>query len=450
MLSWIVACSLAVLSYFSTQAICLVDDSFEFTQIFAPSPERLDRFGGAIGIDSGELAVGVHGDTIAGSTSGTIMVFDLQGGQFRRILIPEDAQPDDRFGISLDLHDGMVVGGAWGDDDLGPFSGSAYVFDVSSGDQLLKLLPNDGQRNDQFGHAVGVSGGVVAVGSASDDDLGSMTGAVYFFDAQTGAQLSKLVPEDGGPQQNFGLRLIFRDELLIVSATGDDDRGSDSGSVYVYSYPELELMHKLVPDDLEKDDFFGDSISLFGNSLVVGGLRNSGAQVYVYDLITGLITSKLSAPDELEGDVFGSSVAMSDQYVFVGASQCDGASMRSGCVYVFDRVTGEYAITVQATGGQTGDEFGASVAFGNGVLCVGAPFNSDRADRAGSVYLFPASCSADLNGDARVDQSDIQTLLGLVASGDLRADFFDDGILNFFDISVYIGLYNEPCFPTSR
>lgn len=447
---WFGACFLTLFGCFSAQAVCLVDDSFEFTQIFAPSPERLDRFGGAMSIDGGELAVGVHGDTIAGSTSGTIMVFDLQGGQFRRILIPEDAQPDDRFGISLDSHDGVVVGGAWGDDDLGPYSGSAYVFDASSGDQLLKLLPEDGQRNDQFGHAVGVSDGVIAVGSASDDDLGSMTGAVYFFDSQSGAQLSKLVPEDGGPQQNFGLRLIFRDDLLIVSATGDDDRGSDSGSVYVYRYPELELMHKLVPDDLEKDDFFGDSISLIGNSLVVGSLRNSEAQVYVYDLTTGLITSKLSAPDELAGDVFGSSVAMSDQYVFVGASQGNGASLGSGSVYVFDRVTGEYAITVHATGGQTGDEFGASVAFEDGVLCVGAPFNSDRADRAGSVYLFPASCAADLNGDARVDQSDLQALLGYLASGDLRADFFDDGILNFFDISVYIGLYSEACFPTSR
>jgi hypothetical protein len=275
-----------------------------------------------------------------------------------------------------------------------------------------------------------------------------MTGAVYFFDAHTGAQLNKLVPEDGGPQQNFGLRLIFRDDLLIVSATGDDDQGSDSGSVYVYRYPELDLLYKLVPDDLKKDDFFGNSISLLGNSLAVGGLRNSGAQVYLYDLTNGLITSKLSAPDGLEGDIFGSGVAMSDRYVFVGADQGDGASAMSGSVYIFDRDTGNYATTVYAQDGQSADQFGASVAFEDGVLCVGAPFDSDLADRAGSVYLFPASCAADLNGDARIDPSDLQTLLEYVAVGDLRADFFDDGILNFFDISVYIGLYNEPCFPT--
>lgn len=438
--------SCAFFAYVVCQSACLAGDSYVFTQIFAPAAERLDRFGEVMVIERNQLAVGVERDNVVGSRSGSVMRFDLDGA-YHGILVPDDTQDDDRFGISLDFHDGLIIGGAWGDDDLGPYAGSAYVFDAQSGTQLFKLLPDDGVGFDQFGHSVGVSSGILAVGSASDDDLGSMTGAVYFYDADTGAQLQKLVPADGGRNQNFGVRLMFRDEWLIICATGDDDQGADSGSVYVYRYPELNLVHKLVPDDLVKDDFFGNSISLYENTLAVGTLREDGARVYLFDLVSGQIIQKLSAPDGRAGDGFGISVSLSDRFVFVGADRADGVSLGSGAVYVFDRDSGEQATKLFAGNGATGDRFGASVASSDGVLCVGAPYVSEHADEVGSIYLFPASCAADLNRDARLDQADLSVMLDYFAKGDERADFYPDGVLDYFDISVYLGLFRESCFP---
>jgi len=39
-------------------------------------------------------------------------------------------------------------------DDTGTDSGSAYLFDVTTGQQIAKLLPNDGAENDWFGFDV--------------------------------------------------------------------------------------------------------------------------------------------------------------------------------------------------------------------------------------------------------------------------------------------------------
>lgn len=64
--------------------------------------------------------------------------------------------------------------GSGRDDDNGLNSGSAYLFDASTGEQLFKLLPSDGEINDLFGYSVAISNGIVAVGSNGDDDKGSI------------------------------------------------------------------------------------------------------------------------------------------------------------------------------------------------------------------------------------------------------------------------------------
>ncbi len=55
------------------------------------------------------------------------------------------------------------------------------------GDQLFKLLADDGAAFDRFGYSVAISGApgkeVAIVGSCCDDDNGSNSGSAYLFDA---------------------------------------------------------------------------------------------------------------------------------------------------------------------------------------------------------------------------------------------------------------------------
>lgn len=77
----------------------------------------------------------------------------------------------------------MAVG-AWGGDDDGTNSGSAYVFSRNQGGadnwgQAQKITAPDAEQDDNFGCALAVDGDVLVIGSRGDDDKGVNAGAAY-------------------------------------------------------------------------------------------------------------------------------------------------------------------------------------------------------------------------------------------------------------------------------
>ncbi len=98
-------------------------------------------------------------------------------------LLASDGVASDRFGYSVSISGDTALVGAYGDDDKGSSSGSAYVF-VRSGDvwtQQQKLLASDGAENDAFGDSVSIGGDTALVGAYGDDDKGSLSGSAYVF-----------------------------------------------------------------------------------------------------------------------------------------------------------------------------------------------------------------------------------------------------------------------------
>ena len=121
-----------------------------------------------------------------------------------------DGAADDNFGRAVAATDSMVVVGAHGNDDRGSESGSAYVFEknrTGQYEQASKLVPIDGAAGDYFGWSVAASGSMVVVGAYGNDDLGSESGSVYVFEKISAGQYdqaSKLVPSDSAAGSFFG------------------------------------------------------------------------------------------------------------------------------------------------------------------------------------------------------------------------------------------------------
>ncbi len=74
------------------------------------------------------------------------------------------------------------------------WSAAAYA---DLGDQLFKLLADDGTEGDSFGVSVAISDAIAIVGAAGDDDNGDDSGSAYLFDTTTGEQIAKVLAEDG-------------------------------------------------------------------------------------------------------------------------------------------------------------------------------------------------------------------------------------------------------------
>ena len=161
-------------------------------------------------------------------------------------LIADDGAANDIFGHSVAISDGIAVVGAFGDKDKGSYSGSAYVFEMSDSSDatswtlVAKLTADDGAAYDNFGASVVISDGTIVVGAYNDDDKGSNSGSAYVFemsdssDATSWTQAAKLTADDGAVDDRFGYSVAISDGTIVVGAYFDSDKVSISGSAYVF------------------------------------------------------------------------------------------------------------------------------------------------------------------------------------------------------------------------
>jgi len=364
-------------------------------------------------------------------------------------LLPGDGELFGLFGHSIAIDNGMVAVGARRERSQ---SGSAYLFDAVTGAQLFKLLPSDGEANDFFGSSIATDKGVVAVGATGDGDNGANSGSAYLFDATTGAQLFKLLPSDGAGSEFFGQSIAIDYGVVAVGAYFDEDNGPDSGSAYLFDAATGVQLFKLLPSDGATNDWFGSSIAIGNGMLAVGapGDDDNGAQsgsVYLFDA-TGAQLAKLWPSDAAAGDRFGSSIAIDNGMVAVGANKDFDNGTNPGSVYLFDAITGAQLAQLLPNDGAVGDLFGGSIAIHNDVVAVGAMGDGDNGMSSGSAYLFsvPAPpCPADLTGDGELNFFDVSAFLTAFASQDPAADFTGDGSFNFFDVSAFLTAFSEGC-----
>ncbi len=137
--------------------------------------------------------------------------------------------------------------GANADDDAGGNSGSAYLFDVATGEQLYKLTADDAAEGDLFGTSVSVSGGIAIVGAPRSLG-GPGSGWAYLFDVATGGQLHKLTAADAAAGDGFGYSVSVSGGVPIVGVPGDDILAKgNSGSAYLFAQSVL------CPADLNGD-----------------------------------------------------------------------------------------------------------------------------------------------------------------------------------------------------
>ncbi|MDF1870214.1 MAG: FG-GAP repeat protein [Phycisphaerales bacterium] len=306
-------------------------------------------------------------------------------------LIASDGQSGDGFGQSVAYADGIIAVGAYKDDDFGNNSGSAYLFDADTGAQLFKLLPNDGAPNDLFGESIALGSGVVAVGAIKHNQ----SGAVYVFDTSTGVQIAKLVSDDIDDNDDFGISVAIDNNIVAVGARFDDDSGVSSGGAYLFDALTGTQLLKLTPEDVRPGVQFGHSIAIDDGIVAVGAIMdyengNNSGSVYLFDANTGVLLNKLLATDGATGDVFGYSVAIDENVVAVGARADDPNGTQSSSAYLFNAFTGEQIIQILPDVGGVDDWFGYSIDIHRGLVAVGAERGSSVSNLP-TAYIFEAT-----------------------------------------------------------
>jgi hypothetical protein len=413
--------------------------------IFAPdiyTQQRLTAvnsrsFGHSVAVDGDTLVVGAsteqreHPQT--GSWSdGAVYVYVRNGANWiqQARLAANDEANGRQFGESVAISGNTLVVGAF-TDTIGAngAQGSAYVFTRSGSTWTFqqKLTANDGAAADNFGNQVSISNDTIAIG-AKQDDIGtnSNQGSVYIFtkSGTAWAQAAKIVANDGAANDIFGTGFALSGNTLIVGANGAN---LARGAAYVYtgSGANWTLQQKLTASDGLTEDEFGRSVSISGDSVVIGAYgddngtinRQGSAYVFVRSGTTWAQQAKLVAPDGAATDYFGFSVAISGNQAVIGANLDDiTPNINNGSVYVFVRngTTWTQQSKLVANDANSGDEFGFSVAIDNGQIVVGADEkNIAQTSSSGAVYVFTDSSTSvvnnrsnfDFDGDGKADLS---------------------------------------------
>ena len=392
-----------------------------FTEIAKSLPQPYwgavkDNYGSSVSVDGDYTVVGAEKHLIKGCA----YVLYNTGSTWDTVATLEasDTFAEDNFGCSVSISGDVIVVGAYQNDDNGTNSGSAYVFaKPASGwknmTQTAKLTAADGASGDNFGYSVSIFEDVIVVGATGDDDNGINSGSAFVFKKPASGwtdmtQTAKLTASDGASKDYFGYSVNIFGDVIVIGAYDDDDNGSNSGSAYVFEKPidgwvDITQVAKLTAADGEEYDYFGFSVSISEDVIVVGatGDDNNGMDLgsaYVFGKPTGgwvdtTETAKLTSSDGESKDNFGYSVSISGDVIVVGATGDDDNGMDLGSAYVFEKPTSGWVNTTEtakltSSDGESEDYFGCSVSISGDVIVVGAYGDDDNGSNTGSVYLF--------------------------------------------------------------
>lgn len=332
-----------------------------------------------------------------------------------------------------------------------------------------------------FGGGVALSGDTMAVGASTDNGESSgingsqapganQTGAVYVFRrfGAVWAQEAYIKASNPNDDDAFGVSLALVGDTLVVGANKEDSNAPgvdgnqnnntlrNAGAAYVFqrsvtTWTQQAYLKASIPG---QDDHFGNSLSLVGDTLVVGApgedsnssgidqsennaaAQDSGA-AYIFERTdsTWQQAHYIKASNTTDSDEFGRSLALSGNKLAIGARGEDSnattvngdplneGAAGSGAIYVFRRSGASWIqeAYLKATDSVAGTQLGFPIAFSGDTIAAAA---IELDTLIGAVYVFRsdgASWQQEQRFTAPVPTSPGFYGLGVAVSGDTLA-----------------------------
>ncbi|MBN1953362.1 MAG: T9SS type A sorting domain-containing protein [Bacteroidales bacterium] len=339
----------------------------------------------------------------------------------------------DEFGFSIDVSGDYAVIGAPGTNEKSDRA-YAYVFHISGGEwQLTAKLTTSLEVDARFGASVGISGDVIIVGAYLDNK-------VYVYEKpdegwEDMTETAILNRGGGNPDDYFGQALSIEGNTIVVGAVNKDNDFTDAGMAFVFVKPSggwinMSPTAKLTPSDRFTRDYFGAAVDI-SNDCVVVGMPKGKDTVYVFMKPSAgwsdmNETAKIAAPEGSSVGEFGHKVGIIGETIAIG-------DYTENKVYLYQK-SGTYWTNVDYLGvltpsdGESGDKFGFTLDMNDEYIVVGSIGSASHSNDAGTAYVYkkPAEGWDDATENARLMAAN-----GLLSDGFARAvAIHDSGILS--------------------
>jgi len=307
------------------------------------------------------------------------------------------------------------------------YGDQTYVVTVTRGASTYVKASNTG-ATDYFGTAVAISGDTMVVGATGEDYSYTNQGAAYVFVRVNGVWSQQALLR-GSPVYNasdFGRTVAISGDTIAVGAPYDTYSFTSQGTVHIFTRSGTTWTQQasLRASNAATSDYFGTSVAIDGDSVVVGAIGEDSAALGIDGLQTDNTASSsgaayvftrngtvwtqqayVKASNTGGNDLFGSAVAIAGDTVAISApgedssfggingTQGDEGASASGAVYVFLRAGAAWSqqAYVKAATPVASDDFGRSLALVGNLLAVGAPNEDTTASNSGAVFMFTRS-----------------------------------------------------------
>ena len=251
---------------------------------------------------------------------------------FEQEVSADESPGGNDFGYSVALSGNTALIGAWSEDNA---KGAAYFYTKSGGTWIesQRIQPRDPRLDDEFGVPVALQGDTAVIAARGSNIYHhNNAGAVYVYNLSGGSWVqSQILTAPGAPRDGFfGVSLALKGDYLVVgNPTATVNGNFAQGAVFVFarSHGVWTFQQELTDSQGTVGSRFGGTVAISSEGMVfaqseasVNGLSGAGA-VYVYSLNgqTWTQTQELTASDPEEGAYFGSAIACSDSTAVIGA-----------------------------------------------------------------------------------------------------------------------------------
>jgi hypothetical protein len=289
-----------------------------------------DLFGSAVALSGDSALIGAYA---ANAFTGAAYATTLTDQQR---LTASDGEPQDYFGASVAISgDTAMVGAPMAD----ATTGAVYVFARSgtTWNERQKLTVAGGRA---LGQAIAISGDEALISTAT---VGPEPPYIFVRSGSSWIERHRLIPSEVEDTAWFGTSVALAGDVALVAATVTNIEILD----YVYAFARVGSswteVQKFTGSDVVGRDSFASSIATDGNVAVVGCANGSlssdagrgAAYVFTRSGPTWSEDRKLTASNAAADDRFGTSVSLSGDTALIGARNGDGAIENPGAAYAF-------------------------------------------------------------------------------------------------------------------
>jgi gliding motility-associated-like protein len=390
----------------------LFSQNTDLDQILASDGAAGDKFGWDVSLSEDFLVVGSRADT-----SGAVYVYskDIDGNWVneQKLSMPTPGIYD-YFGASVSIAGNTIVVGCEFDDELLDDAGAAYVYEVDANGQWnfkQKLMATNPSLSGHFGDVVFNTTDYIVVNASSSSPNNMHDKSVYVFEKNQNGNWynTQKIDPDIDPNAlwntSFGNSISLYGDYLAIGEISYSVIGPNRGAVHIYKKNgsgTWEHDNLILASDGADQDYFGRSVSIFENTIVVGidgnGL-DSGA-IYAYDLDGNGNwgnEQKFLPSDNTEETTFGYSVQIHGDRFIASALGFPYASL--GAAYLYRRLANsEWVIEdiYMAFDPSLDDRFGWAVSIFDDEVAIGAPFRNGINNNEGAVYVKSINCGFSL------------------------------------------------------